>query len=73
MTMTASLRASQTLEDLLGAVETHHNIEALLKGSRADSWTRLREQKDTPTAVYPEPTVSGAKGPQRDGWGRADP
>lgn len=67
MKRAASLCAPQTLEGLLEAVETHHNTQALLSGSRDESAICPRGRKDSPTAVYPEPTVGRAKGPQTHG------
>jgi hypothetical protein len=64
MNMAASHCMPQTLEGLLEAVETNQNTQARLSRSRAESATRSRSRKDSPTAVYPEPTVGRAKGPQ---------
>ena len=63
MKRAASLCVPQTLEGLLEAVEMHHNTQALLSGSRDESATRAGRWKDSPTAVYPEPTVGRDRKP----------
>ena len=67
-----NMKRAATLEVLLEAVETHQHTEALMSGSRAELGARPSGQDDSPTAVYPKPTVGRALHPLRDGWGRAN-